>query len=121
MNMKEIKIETMRGKGPGGQHKNKTDSAVRATHIPTGISVSVDGRHQRKNKRLALRELRRRLERLAKQAKATRKKRMRDERIHDRTAVRTYDFKSGVVRDHRTGKVVSLKEVLGKGRIELLR
>lgn len=57
MNKKDVKIETFRGKGKGGQHKNKTDSCVRATHIPTGISVTIDGRDQHKNKREALRRL----------------------------------------------------------------
>lgn len=50
---REIVITTRRGSGPGGQHKNKTDSCVDIKHIPTGITVTVDGRHQHKNKVLA--------------------------------------------------------------------
>ena len=59
---KDLKIETMRGKGEGGQHKNVTDSCVRITHIPTGIVVMKDGRNQHHNKRIAMRELRKRLQ-----------------------------------------------------------
>jgi protein subunit release factor A len=50
----DLKIETMRGQGPGGQHRNKTDSCVRILHVPTGISVISNGRCQHKNKRKCL-------------------------------------------------------------------
>ena len=59
---KEIKIETMRASGPGGQHVNKTESAVRVTHLPTGLSVSArEERSQHANRRLALARLAERL------------------------------------------------------------
>lgn len=55
----QVKIETMRAAGPGGQHVNKTDSAVRVTHLPTGIQVRVDSqRSQHKNRQRALERLR---------------------------------------------------------------
>ena len=117
---KDLKIETIRGKGPGGQHRNKTDSMVRITHIPTGIVVSVDGRHQHKNRRQAMTELERRLRESKLQQKAADKKARRDAAIHDHTTVRTYDFSRGVVTDHRNGKTASLKNVLTKGKIGLL-
>lgn len=115
----DMKIETIRGKGPGGQHKNKTDSMVRITHIPTGIVVSVDGRHQHRNRKKAIAELERRLRESKLEQQAARKKANRDARIHDRTTVRTYDFSRGVVKDHRTGKTASLKNILEKGKLEI--
>jgi len=114
---KDMKIETIRGQGPGGQHKNKTDSKVRITHIPTGIVVSVDGRHQRRNKTQAISELERRLGESKLQQKAAHKKARRDVVIHEHTTVRTYDFSRGVVKDHRTGKTASLKNILEKGKL----
>lgn len=81
MDRKDIKFETMRGKGPGGQHRNKTDSTVRATHIPTGISVMVDGRKQSANKRVAVKELEKRLREMKQAKLADNKKAKRDEKI----------------------------------------
>lgn len=55
---KDIKVETMRSKGPGGQHVNKTNSAVRITHWPTGLQVRVDSdRSQHRNKKMAIERL----------------------------------------------------------------
>lgn len=57
--MAQLKIETMRASGPGGQHTNKTDSAVRVTHLPTGIQVRMSSeRSQHRNRQLALEHLR---------------------------------------------------------------
>jgi protein subunit release factor A len=53
----DIKIEYTKGKGPGGQHKNKVETMVVATHIPTGIKASVDGRSRKANQVAALKEL----------------------------------------------------------------
>ena len=58
---RDLKITTRRGSGPGGQHKNKTDSCVDVVHTPTGTKVTVDGRQQHKNKEMALRILRAKL------------------------------------------------------------
>ncbi len=63
--LSECRIETFRAGGPGGQHQNKTESAVRLTHIPTGISVSSrDSRSQHRNRQIALERLRAALEEL---------------------------------------------------------
>lgn len=109
----------MRGKGPGGQHRNKTSSMVRITHKPTGIVVTIDGRYQHKNKKLAMKELEQRLGDAKRETLAKAKKADRDIKIHEHTVVRTYDFSRGVVKDHRTGRTASLKNILEKGRLDL--
>ena len=120
INKKDLKIEYTKGKGPGGQNKNKVSSCVKITHIPTGITVMKDGRNQGQNKKMALKELKRRLTELKLEQKATQKKQNRDFRIRNTKTIRTYDFKKQLVKDHRTGKVAPLKEVLEKGKLDLL-
>lgn len=116
----DLKIEFMRGQGPGGQHRNKTDSACRITHIPTGISAYCDDRKQGTSKRNAMKELENRLHNRKSEKLAEDKKKQRDHAIHNTKTIRTYDFKNQIVHDHRTGKSARLKEVLFKGQIELL-
>jgi peptide chain release factor 1 len=105
LNPAELRIDTFRASGAGGQHINKTDSAVRVTHLPTGIIAECqDGRSQHQNKASALRVLAARIkdmqlrEQQSKEA-ATRKSLVgsgdRSERI------RTYNFPQGRVTDHR--------------------
>lgn len=120
LNPKDVKIETMRGQGAGGQHKNKTSSCVRVTHKPTGLSVIIDGRKQGQNKKKALCVLQERLDALEADRKATAKKAKRDEAIKSEGYIRTYDFKKGIVTDHRTKKTATIKQVLLKGRFDLL-
>lgn len=101
----DLKIDTMRAQGAGGQHVNKTESAIRITHIPTGTIVFVqEERSQHKNKAKALKMLRAKLydeqrSRLDKERSADRKSQVgsgdRSERI------RTYNFPQGRVTDHR--------------------
>ena len=101
----DLRIETMRSQGSGGQHINKTESAVRITHIPSNIAIVVqEERSQHKNKAKALATLRSRLydiqrQRLDKERAADRKSQVgsgdRSERI------RTYNFPQGRVTDHR--------------------
>lgn len=118
---KDLKIETMRGQGKGGQHKNKTDSMVRVTHIPTGISASIDGRDQHQNKKKAIKLLEKRLIEAKKDKIAQEKKEHRDYKIHNTKRIRTYDYSKGLVKDHRTGKTATIKDVVEKGKLDLLK
>jgi peptide chain release factor 1 len=118
----EIKLETTRGSGNGGQHKNTTDSCVVVTHIATGIKVVRDGRQQHKNKEDALNELKKRVNEfyrtghISEEVEERRDQIGKGERSDKR---RTYRVKDGVVIDHVTGKTVSYKDIQ-KGKIELL-
>lgn len=120
MNDKDIKVETMRGQGPGGQRKNKTETCVRLTHVPTGIQVTIDGRSQRQNMVKARKLLAQRIaeDKAAEKAKA--RKARRDDAIRNGPVIRTYDYKRKIVKDHRTGKTASLKEVMN-GYLDDLR
>ena len=105
LNPADLRIDTFRASGAGGQHINKTDSAVRVVHLPTGIVAECqDGRSQHANKAQALRVLQARLqekertERMAKEA-ATRKGLIGSGDRSDR--IRTYNFPQGRLTDHR--------------------
>jgi len=116
----EIKVETMRGTGPGGQRKNKTESCVRLTHLPTGIQVTIDSRKQSESKRQAMKILEARVKQAALDEKAAARKARRDAAIKDGPVIRTYDYKRKVVKDHRSGKTASLKEVM-EGHLDEIR
>ena len=102
---KDLRIDTFRASGAGGQHVNKTDSAIRITHIPTGVVVECqDERSQHKNKARALSLLQARLEDAARQEQQAREASERKSLVGsgDRSErIRTYNFPQGRVTDHR--------------------
>ncbi|NVK84702.1 MAG: peptide chain release factor 1 [Cytophagia bacterium] len=107
LDMKDVKKDTYRSSGAGGQHVNKTESAVRLTHIPTGIVVECqDGRSQHKNYDKALSVLRSRLyeKELKKQQEEIAGARKSLVGSADRSdKIRTYNYPQGRVTDHRIG------------------
>jgi peptide chain release factor 1 len=122
INPSDLRIDVFRSSGPGGQSVNTTDSAVRVTHIPTGLVVSCqDEKSQHKNKAKALKVLRARLydlalaEEQAKQA-ATRRSMVS---TGDRSAkIRTYNFPQNRVTDHRIGLTLYQLDAVLQGHIE---
>ena len=105
IDIKDLRIDTFRASGAGGQHVNKTDSAIRITHIPTGVVVECqDERSQHKNKARALSLLQARLEDAARQEQQAKEASERKSLVGsgDRSErIRTYNFPQGRVTDHR--------------------
>ena len=117
----DLKIDTYRASGAGGQHVNKTESAIRITHIPTGVVVTCqDETSQHKNKAAALKVLRSRLlaaqkEKIDKE-RATARKNMVS--TGDRSAkIRTYNFPQGRITDHRINFTEYNLEAIMDGQI----
>ena len=119
---KDLKIDVYRSSGPGGQHVNTTDSAVRITHIPTGIVTTCqDEKSQHKNKAKALKVLRAKLLDMQRQQQQEEMAKQRRSQVGtgDRSErIRTYNFPQGRVTEHRSGLTLyKLEEVLG-GNVE---
>jgi peptide chain release factor 1 len=118
----DIRVDIFRSSGPGGQSVNTTDSAVRITHLPTGIVVSCqDEKSQHKNKAKALKILRARLLDKAKQEKHTEisEKRRTQVGTGDRSErIRTYNFPQGRVTDHRIGLTLYRLESVLEGELD---
>ena len=122
INQNDLRIDTFCSSGPGGQSVNTTYSAVRITHLPTGVVVSMqDEKSQIKNREKAMRVLRARLQEIEEQkqhdAQASERKSMvgsgdRSEKI------RTYNFKENRVTDHRIGLTVHQLDLVMEGQLD---
>ena len=117
----DIRIDTMRSSGAGGQHVNTTDSAVRITHIPSGIVVTSSEKSQHRNREIAMQVLKTRLfdmerQRLADERSADRKSQVgtgdRSERI------RTYNFPQGRMTDHRINMTLYRLDQIMQGDLD---
>ena len=119
----DLRWEFFRGRGKGGQHRDKTDSCVRLTHIPSGtVVIAQRERSQPQNKQIALRELKKRLEEMQtnishnesiKILKDQRKSGMRGDKI------RTYRFQEDTITNHKNNKKVKNINRFMKGNIEI--
>ncbi len=124
LNEEDLRIDVYRSTGPGGQSVNTTDSAVRITHLPTGLVVAIqDEKSQHKNRAKALRVLRSRLYdmRMAEREAELQQTRRSMVRHGDRSEkVRTYNFPDSRITDHRIDlKTAQLQRIL-EGELELL-
>ena len=122
---KDLQIDTYRSSGAGGQHVNKTESAIRITHLPTGLVVECqDERSQYKNKDKAMKVLRSRLyeRELARREEAEAASRRSQVGSGDRSErIRTYNFPQGRVTDHRIGLTLyKIDAILDGGLDELI-
>jgi peptide chain release factor 1 len=123
ISLKELQIETTRGTGNGGQHRNTTDSCVVIVHLPTGIKVVRDGRDQHRNKEDALAEIKKRVNYFYKTGHLEEIVEERNNQIGNgerSDKKRTYREKDDRVIDHETEKSASLKQFM-KGKLELLK
>ncbi len=121
INPNDIRIDTMRSSGAGGQHVNTTDSAVRITHIPSGIVVTSSEKSQHRNREIAMQVLRARLFDMERQKVA-------DERSADRKSqvgsgdrserIRTYNFPQGRMTDHRIGLTLYKLDQIMQGDLD---
>jgi len=121
INASDIRIDTMRSSGAGGQHVNTTDSAVRITHIPTGIVVTSSEKSQHRNREIAMGVLRTRLYDMERQ-------RLHDARSADRKSqvgsgdrserIRTYNFPQGRMTDHRINLTLYSLNAVMQGDLE---
>ena len=120
---KDLRIDTYRASGAGGQHVNTTDSAVRITHIPTGVVVAIqDEKSQHKNKAKAMKILRSRIYEEERRVRDAERASSRKEQIGsgDRSErIRTYNFPQSRISDHRINLTLyKIDEVLREGKLD---
>lgn len=118
----DLKVDTFRSSGAGGQHVNKTESGVRFTHIPTGIvSESTDSRSQHKNREIALQKLYQRIKEAQREKAYAEQKQKRKSLVGsgDRSdKIRTYNYPQNRVTDHRINLTLYSLDKVMDGQIE---
>jgi peptide chain release factor 1 len=118
----DLKIDTYRASGAGGQHVNTTDSAIRITHLPTGLVVTCqDERSQHKNKAKAMKILRAKLleQQIAEQAREQSESRRAQVGSGDRSErIRTYNFPQNRLTDHRIGLTMYKLDAIMEGELD---
>ena len=124
LNPADLRVDTFRASGAGGQHVNKTDSAIRITHLPSGIVVECqDERSQHKNRSRAMALLKARLrasEQEKRDAAEARARRLQVGSGDRSERIRTYNFPQGRVTDHRIELTLYQLEETLNGRLEAL-
>lgn len=121
MKDKDFKIEVTKGSGPGGQHKNKVETCVKIIHIPTGVTETCqDTRSKNRNLVIAKKRLVDKLTKLEEVKEQEEKNRLRKERIANPVRIRTYNYQTKRVIDHRTKKQVDLDKIMN-GELNLLK
>ena len=122
INPSDLKIDTFRSGGAGGQHINKTDSAIRITHLPTGLVVECqDERSQYKNKDKAMKVLKSRLleaEREKQQNEVAQERKSQVGTSDRSERIRTYNFPQGRLTDHRIGLTLYRLEDVMNGNLD---
>lgn len=119
MNDKDLNIVYTRGSGPGGQHKNKVETCVVVTHMPTGLSIRCqDTRSKIQNLKLAKVRLSEKIVKFEQDKIQVKKKERRDELVKNSKVIRTYNFNRNEVYDHRTKTRYDLKKFM-RGEIDM--
>lgn len=121
INKDVFNVEYTRGQGAGGQHKNKTETCVVITHIPSGLQERCeDQRSRNQNEKIAYSRLVKKIVALTKQKQHQQLVEKKNEMMEKAGRIRTYNYQRNEVKDHRSGKTAPLNKVLN-GNIDLLK
>jgi peptide chain release factor 1 len=113
LNEKDVEIKASRGSGPGGQHRNKTESCITAVHLPTKLSVKIDMKSQHQSKEMALKILAVKVKDVKADATRNDREKLRKEQVGSGMRgdkIRTYRSQDDRVTNHRTGQTWKLSK-----------